>query len=221
MEALNALTQGRARVVNDQLNTLRMSYKQWEAQTVSQCERDLAAGLASTGEGGGKGGIRDFEIQALKNKSNETTKEGELYIAQPYFARVWCTLREDGMFVVESTSPPKDGKEKPDCALPIYLCTAKELRDSPLLHAFALISPQKTLQLQAGSAASMAEWMGVFQSAIAVCLANGGGPPRTSCVARRSRVAAASASLRLLAVFCSADPPTFFRDYCSAESEDG
>jgi len=149
----------------------------WEKQVAAEAQVDLSLYVGSSG-------IRDLDAIRDGGKKIETRKkEGYLFVQQPHFQRVWCSVDGENFTVHHSMVGDEDIAEgflegllaskkkkgdptKGDIVFPLQLCTVKETPDDKLRFAFQVISPSTKVPLQADSMEEMKEWIQVIQNGI-------------------------------------------------------
>lgn len=101
--------------------------------------------------------VRDLaRKETVDGETQKIHKSGYLYLPSPNFGRVFCDLK-DGILTLEQEGVHKD-------KVPLMLCTVKPNPKQKLV--FGLISPQRTINLQATNNILMQEWINVINNAI-------------------------------------------------------
>jgi hypothetical protein len=124
-------------------------------------------------------GIRDFDTSASLSTASEFT--GVLFTPPPDVSRLICTIAR-GNFIAKGPTGELH------TSIPTALATVKEVRDSPYRFVFSVISPMKTLTLQATNLLEMRRWIDIIQNAIRAGLDSdtGRGGEKTAAEAKRA-----------------------------------
>eukprot|EP00808_Paulinella_micropora_P021165 g68227.t1 len=155
--------------------------KEEKNQNLREYEKEAESVKASSNAPAVSGsGIRDLETTQKTSDSSE--KNGYLYMPDFHHTVAWVELQGMALEMQPMNGLRPDTRQYPQM-LPIQLCTVKEARETKLRFAFSVITPQKTVTLQADNQKDMMEWISVIQNAILSGLDNNqqaGGKPSTT-----------------------------------------